>query len=468
MKFRADVLLVTVTKVETLAVFDALKKHGGSDPEARGIADKTFFSLGIINGATVWLVQAEMGSGGVGATHQTVDKGIAALSPGAVIMVGIAFGVDEEKQTIGDVLVSRQLMLYDLQRAGTWEGELQIKPRGDRPHASAWLIDRFRAAELTWLEANVEVGLVLTGEKLVDNLKLRQQLLALEPEAIGGEMEGAGLYVACHDAKVDWMLVKAVCDWADGEKHVGKKERQAIAARNAASFVLHALRLAPLKREGFEQSGPADVPSGGATTIIQRGDGAIAVGPGSVAAGAGGVAVGGSGRVAGAGQGRKRAGGPATSTQREQIFISYSHRDARWLDELKTHLVPYVRVGGLEVWSDEAINAGARWREEIEAALERASVAVLLVSPNFLASDFIAKHELPALFAAARNEESTILWIPVSSSAYEVTEINAYQAVLTPSRPLDRMKGPAERNRAFVKICQTIMEAATVSASPKG
>ncbi len=53
-------------------------------------------------------------------------------------------------------------------------------------------------------------------------------------------MEGAGLYVAAHDAKVDWILVKAICDWADGNKD---DTAQALAARNAAEFVLHVLNL---------------------------------------------------------------------------------------------------------------------------------------------------------------------------------------------------------------------------------
>ncbi|MFB3154300.1 MAG: NB-ARC domain-containing protein, partial [Candidatus Acidiferrales bacterium] len=68
-----------------------------------------------------------------------------------------------------------------------------------------------------------------------------------EPEAIGGEMEGAGLYVSCHDENVDWILVKAICDWADGHKAEDKKARQQTAAHNAASFVLHALQFAPFK-----------------------------------------------------------------------------------------------------------------------------------------------------------------------------------------------------------------------------
>jgi hypothetical protein len=87
---------------------------------------------------------------------------------------------------------------------------------------------------------------VLTGEKLVDNIDFRDQLRSFEPEAIGGEMEGAGLYVACQDKKVDWILVKAICDWADGNKAQDKDVRQQTAAQNAAAFVLEALQIAAI------------------------------------------------------------------------------------------------------------------------------------------------------------------------------------------------------------------------------
>jgi hypothetical protein len=70
-------------------------------------------------------------------------------------------------------------------------------------------------------------------------------------------MEGAGLYVPCQTAKKDWILVKAVCDWADGRKSEDKTERQLKAARNAALFVWHALAHAPRKHD--HQSDP-DLP----------------------------------------------------------------------------------------------------------------------------------------------------------------------------------------------------------------
>ena len=151
----------------------------------------------------------------------------------------IAFGINEEKQAIGDILVTEQLRLYDLQRMGTQEEEQpNIILRGDKTHASPWLINLFKSTDLRWDGAKVRFGVVLTGEKLVDNVDFRNQLQSFEPEAIGGEMEGAGLYVACQDRKVDWILVKAICDWADGHKAQDKDARQETAAQNAATLTI--------------------------------------------------------------------------------------------------------------------------------------------------------------------------------------------------------------------------------------
>jgi hypothetical protein len=131
--------------------------------------------------------------------------------------------------------------------------------RGDKPHASPWLINHFKSANLLWKGAKVRFGVVLTGEKLVDNVDFRDQLRGFELEAIGGEMEGAGLYVACQDKKVDWILVKAICDWGDGNKAQDKDARQQTAAQNAAAFVLEGLQFAPI--EWQKQQGKAANPA---------------------------------------------------------------------------------------------------------------------------------------------------------------------------------------------------------------
>ena len=242
---KSDILLITVTKVESEAVISVSQELTGNDGKTKTIADRVYHDLGNINGKRVFLLQSEMGSSGLGASQQTIQKGISAVSPTSVIMVGIAFGIDPNKQAIGDILVSQQIMQYELQRVENEKGKSKIILRGDRPHASSRLINKFKSADLYWddLEAKIQFGTILSGDKLVDNIDFRQQLQEFQPEAIGGEMEGLGLYVACQDKKVDWILVKAICDWADGQKSQEKFKRQKKAANNAAKFVLSAINI---------------------------------------------------------------------------------------------------------------------------------------------------------------------------------------------------------------------------------
>jgi internalin A len=81
-----------------------------------------------------------------------------------------------------------------------------------------------------------------------------------------------------------------------------------------------------------------------------------------------------------------------------------------------------------------------------------------VLSPTFLASDFIKNNELPPLLNAAKVDGLTIIWIPTSDSNYKYTEIASYQAAHDPNKPLDGLK-KSERNKAFVKICDIIIKA---------
>lgn len=99
----------------------------------------------------------------------------------------------------------------------------------------------------------------------------------------------------------------------------------------------------------------------------------------------------------------------ADREKRQSVFISYSHRDRDYLDRLLVHLKPLEKEGLIDLWVDTRIRAGDRWKKEIEMALRRATVAVLLVSADFLASDFITDNELPPLLRGAEERGTRII-----------------------------------------------------------
>jgi formylglycine-generating enzyme required for sulfatase activity len=144
--------------------------------------------------------------------------------------------------------------------------------------------------------------------------------------------------------------------------------------------------------------------------------------------------------------------------ERDQLFISYSHVDRGWVERLQTMIRPLVRSHGLRLWDDSQIQAGDKWREEIETALAAAKVALLLVSSDFLASEFVNNSELPQLLTAAVEEGLRILWVPVRPSLVRRTPISAYQALGDPGRPLARMD-PVEQEEALVEIALAIEKA---------
>lgn len=145
---------------------------------------------------------------------------------------------------------------------------------------------------------------------------------------------------------------------------------------------------------------------------------------------------------------------------KDLVFISYCHDDAEWLDKLEVMLKPLVRGNTISSWSDRDIKVGQKWADEITSALRRAKVAVLLVSANFLASDFIADNEIPPLLDNAEIGGTKIIWIPISSCLYDEVGLGKYQAACDPKSPLDGMSD-SDKNKVLANICRIIKEYAT-------
>lgn len=167
-----------------------------------------------------------------------------------------------------------------------------------------------------------------------------------------------------------------------------------------------------------------------------------------------------------------------------KVFICYAHADnesddpaKRWLDRLTEHLRPLAMRGQISTWSDKAIKTGDFWHESIQESLNAAKVAVLLVSPSFLASEYIQNNELPILLKKAMDRGVLILPIILRWSLYneatfkyphpvdgpEELPLKVFQAANPPNRPLNALKDD-EQDKILLSVAQRILE--VVSQNP--
>jgi hypothetical protein len=143
---------------------------------------------------------------------------------------------------------------------------------------------------------------------------------------------------------------------------------------------------------------------------------------------------------------------------RDSIFISYSQDDALWLSAVKKHLSILEHKYQLVVWDDTRIRVGSRWQDEIEKAIKKCKIAILLVSNNFLSSRFIAKNELPKILNASKREGVTIINVIIDTCAFELSDLKDFQCLNNPESPLAEIN-PPEVKKHLVKLATTIVGA---------
>jgi nucleoside phosphorylase len=243
------VLILVATPVERAAVIEAAHDAGANRLDARFPGPDAVLRLGSVGGVSILLAQCEQGALAPGGSTLTSRSLIATVD--YVILTGVCYGLWEDEHRLGDVLVGARLSVVDHRRVTdevTESGAVATRAfsRGDRVSAPAALVQRCHLAAATWQSpAAVHVGLLLSGSVLLDSEELRSQYKAAEPDAMGGEMEGAGVYAAAAAAKKDWIVIKAISDWGFRKEGPDHSQQRRVAAANAARFVLHLLRSAP-------------------------------------------------------------------------------------------------------------------------------------------------------------------------------------------------------------------------------
>jgi hypothetical protein len=139
---------------------------------------------------------------------------------------------------------------------------------------------------------------------------------------------------------------------------------------------------------------------------------------------------------------------------RNVVFVSYSHADERWLERLRTHLKALEIVHLVDIWDDTRIQGGSSYRSAISTAISEARVAVLLISPDFFASPFILKNEMPLLIRAARKKRILILPVIIRASRFPRTELEELQS-MPRGRTLESVP-PDEQEAELDRIAQRV------------
>ncbi|MBB5284259.1 hypothetical protein HNQ92_002402 [Rhabdobacter roseus] len=144
--------------------------------------------------------------------------------------------------------------------------------------------------------------------------------------------------------------------------------------------------------------------------------------------------------------------------KKDNIFIYYSHNEEKYKNEIVSS-IEGIRQTGLDIsyWVDDKLHSGDDFLVTIKEKLNKASIAIIIVSRSFMASEFIQKIELPALLDAAAEKGTRFLIVVAQKCHFEDTPLGKYQTVKpnTPDNPLNSMTDP-EQDLVYYNLIKDI------------
>lgn len=135
------------------------------------------------------------------------------------------------------------------------------------------------------------------------------------------------------------------------------------------------------------------------------------------------------------------------------LFISYSHKDELFRDQLRGALIAHERKGEIEVWDDTRIEAGQKWEPEILGNLERADIIVLLLSNDFIRSDYCMQKEWEVAKKRDSADECAIVPVVVRACAYEKLDLGQLQAIIPNGKPIKQHR---DRDAAWLEVTKQL------------
>jgi TIR domain len=148
-----------------------------------------------------------------------------------------------------------------------------------------------------------------------------------------------------------------------------------------------------------------------------------------------------------------------------KLFYSYSHKDEALRDELDAHLKILQRQKVIAPWKDRDIEAGAEWNEEIKRELDEAQIILLLISKDFIASDFCWDKEMERAMQRHDAGEAAVIPIILRSCDWKGAPFGKLQGLPKDMKPVNDW---ADRDQAFTNVAQGIRKVAErLAANPR-
>jgi tetratricopeptide (TPR) repeat protein len=150
-----------------------------------------------------------------------------------------------------------------------------------------------------------------------------------------------------------------------------------------------------------------------------------------------------------------------------KVFISYSHKDEEWKDRLVTHLRVLEMEGYCSLWDDKKIKAGDDWLPDIENTLNEAQIIIMMISADFLISDFISGMEVPRALERRRKEGVRVIPIMVKPCAWKTVKwLSAIQLTPKDGKPLSTKK-EHEVDEELAKLAEEIISLIKIKPEDK-
>lgn len=147
------------------------------------------------------------------------------------------------------------------------------------------------------------------------------------------------------------------------------------------------------------------------------------------------------------------------------VFFSYSHRDESLRDELEIHLASLKRQGLIDTWHDRQIAVGEEFDLAISEHLEKADIILLLVSPDFIASDYCYSIEMTRALERHNNGEARVIPVILRPCDWQSLDFGKLLATPTDGKPVTKFPN---RDEAFLEITTAIKKAVQQVSSKSG